>query len=332
MIEAVLEGIYKIEVPLPLPVVGSMNCYVLTDKKRSLVVDPGMAHSLCFGAVAAGLYEIGVNLEKTDFFITHHHLDHFGLISKIMRNGSAIYINRVEAAVIEKIASRAIQPILSRFLEVVGFPENNPAQVLSEMLGEEYRARNPWPFRYLEDGDVLEKGGRVFKCIVTPGHSPGHACLYQSDMGILISGDVFSPVVQFFSETDNPLLGQLTSFEGLERLNPRRILPGHGNVFTNLKRKTEQLKAHHRARNESIAAVLAYGSMDSFQVATELLPSMSPSKDWEALPIILKFLAVRDCFAHLLYMEAEGQVRKKKKAERMIFSLKYNTSQKRVVA
>ena len=191
MIDEILQGIYRIKFPLPIPVVGSMNCYVLTDRERSLVVDPGMAHEMCFRAVVTGLEEIGINPERTDFLVTHHHLDHFGLVGRVMKEGSKIYISPAEAQIVEMIASRAILPILSRFLRLMGFPVEDPEQVLSELLGEEYRALNPWPFRHVDDGSVIDKGGRAFRCVLTPGHSPGHICLYEPVSKILISGDVF---------------------------------------------------------------------------------------------------------------------------------------------
>jgi glyoxylase-like metal-dependent hydrolase (beta-lactamase superfamily II) len=193
MIEEVVENVYRIIVPLPIPVVGSMNCYVIADHDRNLIVDPGMAHELCFDAVKAAVNELGLDLDKTDYFMTHHHLDHFGLVSRIMADRSVINIHRVEAGLIERIASRAILADLTHLLRVMGFPEEDPEKVLSELLGEEYRARNPWPFRYVDEGDTIEKGGMRFQCLVTPGHSVAHVCLYEGDLGILLSGDAVSP-------------------------------------------------------------------------------------------------------------------------------------------
>ena len=33
----------------------------------------------------------------------------------------------------------------------------------------------------VEDGDVLVLGGRRFEVVHTPGHAPGHICLYDSE-------------------------------------------------------------------------------------------------------------------------------------------------------
>ncbi len=321
MIEKVVEGIYKIKVPLPIPVVGSMNCFVLTDNERSLVIDPGMDHEMCLQAVRIGLAELGVNLEKTDFFITHHHLDHFGLIGRLMKKGSMIYASGAEALSVEKIASRAILPILARLLRAMGFPEEDPEEVLPELLGDEYRLVNQWPFCCLEDGAVIERGGRRFRCIVAPGHSPGHMCLHQADSSLLIAGDVFSPVLQFFSGAGNPLRDQLDSFAELRSLEPRVVLPGHGEAIANAAETTERLEAHFRDRSESITNALRGGSLDAYQTASRVAPGARNPEEWATLPTILKFLAARDCFAHLLQLEAEGLLKKETHAERMVYSL-----------
>jgi len=43
---------------------------------------------------------------------------------------------------------------------------------------------------YLDEGDVLDLGNRVFQILHLPGHSPGSIALYDSKSGCLFSGDV----------------------------------------------------------------------------------------------------------------------------------------------
>ena len=44
--------------------------------------------------------------------------------------------------------------------------------------------------RMLEAGDVVDLGDRAFEVIHTPGHSPGGIALYETETGILLSGDI----------------------------------------------------------------------------------------------------------------------------------------------
>ena len=70
MIEELASNIFRIVVPLPVPVISSMNAYVITDPARHLIVDPGMAHTLCFDAMQMAVKELGLDLGRTDFFMT----------------------------------------------------------------------------------------------------------------------------------------------------------------------------------------------------------------------------------------------------------------------
>ncbi len=321
MIDEVANGIYRLEIPLPIPVVGSMNCYVIMDTERSLVIDPGMAHEMCHTALMTGLDAIGVDLERSDFLITHHHLDHFGLLSRILTKSSVIYASAIEAGIVERISSGEILPILSNLLRLMGFPEEDPRKALSELLGDEYKALNRWPFRHLSDASVVTRGGHNLRCILTPGHSAGHVCLYEAGSRLLIGGDAFSPVLQFFSDGESPLPAQYATLRRLDLLDVRMVLPGHRSVFGDMNKTTEQLKAHHALRNESILEALADTSMDAYQVAIRLAPGTQTPGPWGDLPNVLKFIATRDCLAHLLYLETEGRVTKKAVGGRMVYSL-----------
>jgi glyoxylase-like metal-dependent hydrolase (beta-lactamase superfamily II) len=89
-ISEVVPGIFRIVIQLPIPEVGSMNSYVIVDGSRNLIVDPGMAHSGCYEIMEKAIVDLGLDLEYTDFFITHHHLDHFSSVSRFLSGKSCI--------------------------------------------------------------------------------------------------------------------------------------------------------------------------------------------------------------------------------------------------
>lgn len=49
------------------------------------------------------------------------------------------------------------------------------------------------PTSLLEDGDVIDLGGRTIEIIHTPGHSPGSICLLDKKNRILFTGDTYFP-------------------------------------------------------------------------------------------------------------------------------------------
>jgi len=136
----------------------------------------------------------------------------------------------------------------------------------------------------------------------------------------LIAGDVFSPVLYFLTDKDNPLRNQLESFNDLSLLDIRMALPGHGDVFTSIKGIIEHFESHHKGRSSQIVEALTNASMDAYEVASRLAKDAQQSGDWESLPHILKYIAARDCFAHLLHLEAAGRVMKKAISGRIVYS------------
>ena len=58
--------------------------------------------------------------------------------------------------------------------------------------------------RLLEDGDVLDLGGRSLEVIHTPGHSPDCICLIDRENGLLFGGDTVNtgPVYAQYDESD----------------------------------------------------------------------------------------------------------------------------------
>ena len=48
------------------------------------------------------------------------------------------------------------------------------------------------PTRLLEEGDVLDLGGRRLQVMHTPGHSPDCICLFDEERGLLFGGDTIN--------------------------------------------------------------------------------------------------------------------------------------------
>jgi glyoxylase-like metal-dependent hydrolase (beta-lactamase superfamily II) len=60
------------------------------------------------------------------------------------------------------------------------------------------------PSRLLEDGDVLDLGGRKLQVLHTPGHSPDCICLFDEANGLLFGGDTINtgPIYAHLEESD----------------------------------------------------------------------------------------------------------------------------------
>jgi len=83
--------------------------------------------------------------------------------------------------------------------------------------------------RRIEDGEVIDLGGRRLEVIATPGHSPDAAALLDREEGLLFTGDSFyeGPIWLFAPETD--LQAYRRSMARLAELVPdlELLLPAH---------------------------------------------------------------------------------------------------------
>ncbi|MFC1864970.1 MBL fold metallo-hydrolase, partial [Chloroflexota bacterium] len=185
MVEEILPNLYTIEVPLPRNPLRAINSYIIKDEGQSLIIDTGMNRKECMSVMSAGLKELDVDLKKTDFFITHLHADHLGLVSRLATDTSTIYFNQPDATAIQSDHWGRN----ANFADRNGFPEDERKNAMENHPGRVYGARGHLDFHILKEGDTISIGDYLFRCIESPGHTRGHICLYEPNKKILMSGD-----------------------------------------------------------------------------------------------------------------------------------------------
>lgn len=325
MIEEVATKIFRIKVPIPIPFLDSVNAYVVLGDDRALLVDTGMARPECMETMRSALAGLGVDLDRTEFFVTHHHGDHFGLIPGLLREHSVVRINETEAGQIGRIASGRILEDVAHFIAITGFPESDLSRLIPSGTGAEYMARDSWPFRFVRDGDAVDIGPYRFVCLCTPGHSAGHTSLYEPEARILFSGDHvlhdITPGIQLRSDGDNPLQGYVDSLGRLSLLDVGLVLPGHGEVFRNFPERIEELEGHHRRRALEILDAVSDGERNPYEVASRITWSVVDCEGWEGLPLVQQFFATGEAFSHLKFLEERGEVRKSRDGDVLRYSL-----------
>jgi glyoxylase-like metal-dependent hydrolase (beta-lactamase superfamily II) len=320
IISEVVPGIYKIVIQIPIPEVGSMNSYVIVDDDRNLIVDPGMAHPSCCETMEKAIEELGLDLERTDFFVTHHHLDHFGSVSRFLGKTSRVYISRPEAEFIEQVASGEVQQETGRFFEMLGFPEKNPMGLITQFYSSGYRLDRSWPFLHVAEGDVIVRGGSHFTCVIAPGHTIGHTSLYDTSRGILFSGDQITAGIQFLLDRVNPLADHLQTLARIREMDVKLALPGHGSHIGDHRKRIDYLRAHHQGRLEAAFDALGEDGKDAYEITVALDGLLPDRERLDTLPLVRKFIHTRHSFAYLQYLAAEGRAKREKRGGRVLFS------------
>jgi len=308
MIEEVLTNLFRIEIPLPGSPLKSLNSYVIKAPQRNLIIDTGMNRKECLGAMQAGLQELGVDLAKTDFFITHMHADHFGLVARLVTDTSTVYFNRPDAEAVE--AWSGWESMLD-YAGRNGFPEDKLRVALHNHPGYKYSPERVPKLTILEDGDAVIYGDYRFTCVQTPGHTRGHMCFYELAGKVLVCGDHIlhdiTPNIQCWSGQENPLKSYLESLDKVYELEVDLALPGHRSLFRNCKERIEELKRHHQERADEVLAILGKDAKHAFQVASEMTWDIV-CESWGRFPVTQKWFATGEAIAHLIYLEEKGMV------------------------
>jgi glyoxylase-like metal-dependent hydrolase (beta-lactamase superfamily II) len=310
LVEEILPGLYRIDVPLPGSPLKATNCYVVKGKDRSLIVDTGWNRQDCMAALVSGLDECGVNLEQADFFITHMHADHAGLVSTLAREGAIIYFGQGDAEII-KFSTPEHWENMIESARKCGFPGEELEKAVGSHPGRRYSSDNPLNISVARDGDTIGVGDYSFECIETPGHTPGHICLYEPTKRVFICGDHIlfdiTPNITLSVEDGNPLKEYLSSLDKVYDLDVELVLPGHRSIFGNQKDRIRELKLHHRARLEEVISILERGKQNAFQVASQMTWEIG-FKSWDLFPPAQKLFAFGEAMAHLKYLEEAGDV------------------------
>ena len=324
MIEEILANLYKIEIPLPKSPLKALNSYVIKNTERNLIIDTGWNQEECMNAMQAGLRELGVDIRKTDFFITHLHADHFGLVSNLMTDTSKIYFNQPD---VDRFRSGFRLDDFVNFARLNGYPENELQATLQSHPGLKFRAKKGLTFHILKEGDTISIGDYVFECVETPGHTWGHMCLYEPNKKIFVAGDHIlndiTPNIQLWSDDWDPLKEYLASLDKVYEIDIELVLPGHRGIFKNCKERIQELKQHHQKRLDEIISILEKGNKNAFQVASEMSWDII-CDSWDLFPVSQKWFATGEAIAHLKYLKEKEIIRKEMREQRIVFSMNVN--------
>jgi glyoxylase-like metal-dependent hydrolase (beta-lactamase superfamily II) len=324
----ILPNLYNIKVPLPRNPLHFINSYIIKAKDRSLIIDTGMNLKECEDAIRAGLSELGIDLRRALVFVTHFHRDHIGLVPHLASDTLTVYFNKIEADIVQEYISEGDGRYWwgrhVDFLRTRGFPEEELQNVVETDRDRGYQLKGRLDLRIVKEGDYLESGDYSFRCVETPGHSPGHMCLYEPREKILISGDHIlgdiTPIIALWSDEMNPLKDYLASLNKIRNLDVEYVLPGHGNTFTNFKARIEELKQHHKTRTSEVLQILRRGAQNAYQIASQM--TWDVTEPWNRLPSSQRWFACGEALAHLKYLEEKGKVLRHIQNQMILFSLK----------
>jgi len=297
-------------------VVSRVHCYLVeTSPQKYVLVDSGWARtgSDLVGAIQDELG--GVGIER--LLITHLHPDHFGGSKAIIRS----YSSKVSYHKRETLHRRYYYNVFTRGMayasDRLGFPTDDLEAVRGAISASQPIL--PEPDSYLADGDTIRTQQGFWHILHTPGHSPGHVCLYRPSDGTLISGDHIlpgeTPNVAFYPLPKyDALRSYLTSLAKVKRLMPSAAFPGHGDVIRDVSKRIEIISAHHQERLQEVLHGLRGGERSAAEVTASVKWSRG---SYESLGHVNRWLAVMETMSHLEFLVGCGVARRVRGRGRM---------------
>ena len=205
---------------------------LIWDEDVMILVDagfPGLEQQ-----IQEAIEKAGVSFDRLNkVILTHQDIDHVGSLPEILAKSQ--HKIDVLAHEIEKPYIEGDKPLI----------KSDPARraKLFESMPEEQRKRleavfsNPPKVKVditIEDGEELEYCGGII-IISTPGHTPGHICLYHKQSKTLVTGDALNvtegqlsgpnPLATFVIDQANKSLKKLAQYD------IETVICYHGGVF-----------------------------------------------------------------------------------------------------
>lgn len=193
-----------------------VHSYLLIGASSALLIDTGL-----------GIGNIKNEVDKltklpVKVVTTHVHWDHIGGHA-LFRD---IYVHENDA---EWLRHGIPTPIAAIRKSIISEPFSKDAPLGFDI--NNYVIYKGEPSGVLKDNDIIDIGGRKVRVLHTPGHSPGHICLFEEEKGYLYTGDLVykGTLFAFYPSTDPVLfkesIDKISSLRGI-----KKILPGHNDL------------------------------------------------------------------------------------------------------
>jgi len=299
------DGVSCFQIPNPY-FEGQNNVYLIEGDEPALI-DTGIGTPAALAELESALNQQGYPLhDLRRVFLTHKHLDHFGLAHAIWeRSGAHVHVHEADYDEVTHFEERRLE-VTDRyraFLTDCGVPTAETESLAELNIAFSQLGRSV-PAEPLREGQRLALGDSELSVIHTPGHTLGSVCFQYGEL--LFSGDHLLPnYTPNVGATDMDVPGMLSQYlnslkkiQGLDGV--KLTLPGHGEPILDLSGRIATIVAHHQQRLKQTLESLDDGRPASiYEIALRLF---GPLREHHVL------LGCGEVYAHLMVLISQGQV------------------------
>ena len=316
VIQQILNNLYRLEIPLTGNPLKTLNSYVMISDTRNLIVDTGFNMPECLAAMLSSITELELDMTKTDVLSTHLHHDHNGLIPDIISETSKVYMGRIDREIFIKSMTDADTHwgIAETKYQQEGYPIEELARTRLSNPARKFKPNSLFDIIPLNDGDMVNCGDLKWEVILTPGHTPGHICLYETHHKILIAGDHIlfdiTPNITWWEEMDDSLGSYLTSLDRVSSLEVNKTLTGHRSNKGFFNKRIQELQVHHAERLKNVLDIVQNNPyISGYEIASKMTWSIRTT-NWADFPPGLRWFAVGEAISHIDHLIALGKLQR----------------------
>jgi glyoxylase-like metal-dependent hydrolase (beta-lactamase superfamily II) len=294
---------------LPTPyAVGRVNAYLLRGDPLTLI-DAGPSYGDARDALVEGLAAEGLTLADIELLLlTHQHTDHEGLAGMVRdHSGCIVAAHRDIVGYLADMPEslRVEDAYQAEMMRLHGVRDEVVETLLAVSNGYHRFGASVTVDRPLDDGDVIEAGGRRLRALVRPGHSPSDTIFVDDDAGVAFSGDHLLGHISSNPVAHKPLVGLadprrrpptvpifLDSLAQTSELELSIVLPGHGEPILDHRAVIAARVAKQRERSSRVLAALAGGPCTGHAIARTMWGDVATRQVYLTLSEVLGALDV----------------------------------------
>ena len=279
--EELLDGIWRLTLPVPYSPRGTVNCYLLDSADGPCLVDCGTSLAPGWEALEHALAQAGTKPQAIALLVcTHAHPDHYGLAATMKEQTRCTLALAPGPLAVADVLRDPIVP-LERRRELVrraGVPEAAAAAAL-RTPGDDCHHERVHPDLQLHDGDPVHSRRGPWRVVAAPGHAPTQVALFHERTRVLISADLTVtlklPYLEYGHSRD-PWAEQIASLGRCRNLAATLLLPGHGEPVADPDATLGDALRCFEAVPGLVLASAAHGPLSAYEIVLDILGEDAP--------------------------------------------------------
>ena len=310
--------VYVVRVPFMNISTSETNVYIVKDGDEALVVDTGAPTDKGAVVLSEAFEILGIDPSKASFFLTHLHMDHAGLVDRLVPCEAPLYVNKTDFDLMNASKDPQFWKRMElRMLEEGLCTEKTRlyCQIGHYGIGIDSFDAAGRDVRFVDEGDSLFVGRHKFKVVSTAGHTPGHQSLFHEPSGLFFVGDhvlfVISPGLGFRPDRADAMAVYLGNVEKMLGMDISRLLVSHGELKDGWRERCEWLIAHHKKRMERAVEVTRMNpGISGVEIIRNL--NWNVPKDWDTISPAQKWCILESGIIILEHQTHMGTIAREK--------------------